>query len=270
MTVCCYLQGTSKGDDIVRLFARGANGILANTLDYVSTHKLPAAPVFLWGCLRGSDLILKHCLATGHEFYYGDNCYYGSSEFIRISKNGLQNTQFVERSADRFQRNPVKIKPWRRSGSSIVILPPTESFVHLFDKHSWLQDTIATLRQYTDRPIRVRYKPSETGIGWQNGYMINTGTVTRKNASSCSLDQDLADAWAVVAFQSSAVWEAIAMGIPAFVDPVNAASVFGNTDLKQIETPVYADREPYFRHINYCQFTLDEIANGTAWRILNS
>ena len=85
MTVCCYLQGTSKGDNIVRLFARGANGILANTLDYVSTHKLPAAPVFLWGCLRGSDLILKHCLATGHEFYYGDNCYYGSSELDRKS-----------------------------------------------------------------------------------------------------------------------------------------------------------------------------------------
>ena len=270
MQVQCFLQDSSKGDNIVRTFARGCQGRLVKTYDFVNNPKLDSSPVFLWGCLRGSDAVLRHCWQTNHTFYYADNCYYGDKKFFRITKNAVQNTVFAQRPNDRLAANPIRLQPWRRSGSDIVILPPTESFGHLFQKQQWLEQTIAELKQYTNRPIRVRYKPGETKIGWKNGYMINDGVINRPNISAKSLAEDLANAWAIVAFQSSAVWEAIAMGIPAFVDPVNAASVFGNTDLKQIETPVYADREPYFRHINYCQFTLDEIANGTAWRILNS
>ena len=268
MPVNCFLQDSSKGDNIVNHFARGCNGKLVRASDYVRTQQLSQDPAFLWGCLRGSDLVLKHCLKTGHEFYYADNCYYGRKDLFRITRNGLQNTQFVDRPPDRLRLNPVKITGWRRSGTSIVLLPPTESFAHLFNKHDWVADTVKTLRQYTDRPIRVRYKPMETKISWTNGYMTNAGTTARSDASKLTLEQDLADAWAVVAFQSSAVWLAIAMGIPAFVDTMNAASVLGNIDLSKIESPIYNDQEQYFRHINYCHFTLEEIASGFAWRTI--
>jgi hypothetical protein len=270
MTVSCYLQGTSKGDCIVRYFAQGCAGTLANTTDYIQTRQLPSGPVFLWGCLRGSDLILKQCLATGHEFYYADNCYYGNVDLLRITRNGLQNTKFIERPRDRFHYNPIKINSWRRNGSHIVMLPPTESFAQLFGKQTWVQDTVNELKRHTDREIIVRHKPNETSVRWENGYMVNAGAITRRDATTRSLQQDLSNAWAVVAFQSSAVWEAIAQGIPAFVDPMNAASVLGNTDLSKIETPVYPDQEQYFRHINYCQFTRAEIASGFAWQILST
>jgi hypothetical protein len=269
MTVSCYLQGTAKGDEIVRMFAKGSKGKLANNTDYIKARSLDSDPVFLWGCLRGSDLILKQCLETGHEFYYGDNCYYGNKAYLRITHNGLQNTKFTPRQSDRFIQNPINIKPWRKTGSQIIIFPPTESFAHIFNKQNWLEDTICRLKEYTDRPIYVRYKPAETKIGWENGYMINAGHIKRPDASKLNLTEELEDAWAVVAFQSSAVWEAIAQGVPAFVDPINAASVMGNTDISTIETPVLDDQEKHFWHINYCQFTREEISNGTAWRIVN-
>jgi len=44
-----------------------------------------------------------------------------------------------------------------------------------------------------------------------------------------------------------------------------------NTDLSKIESPWYPDRdflEKWLRHLAYCQFSNQELADGTALRIL--
>ena len=59
-------------------------------------------------------------------------------------------------------------------------------------------------------------------------------------------------------------------GVPVFCDPNNsAAAPISETDLSKIETPKYGDRIALFSSLAYNNWTLQEMANGTAWRMLN-
>jgi hypothetical protein len=108
---------------------------------------------------------------------------------------------------------------------------------------------LVTLRQHTDREVRVRTKPDR----WTRPISV-----------------DLAEAWAVVVYSSSAALDALVAGIPVFVlAPFAAAYRMGTPDLTQIETPVYPDdRDPFFHSLAAQQWTLPELASGAAWRDL--
>lgn len=52
----------------------------------------------------------------------------------------------------------------------------------------------------------------------------------------------------------------------------NAAHSVCSQSLSEIENPkipTYDEREAWLRHLSYCQFTFQEMSDGTAWRILN-
>jgi hypothetical protein len=77
--------------------------------------------------------------------------------------------------------------------------------------------------------------------------------------------------FATVAFNSIAAMESIAYGIPAFVAVPCAATPLALTDVSQISTPFYPDESLVQQHcasLAYGQFTGEEIANGTAWKLL--
>jgi hypothetical protein len=116
---------------------------------------------------------------------------------------------------------------------------------------------VATLKKYTDRPIIVRQRAPKRIDRVQSDPL------------SVALAKDV---HALVTFNSVAATEAIMHGIPAFVlAPSNAARPVGNTDLSQIETPYYPDSDKlnaWVRHLAYGQFHVDELRDGTAFRIL--
>jgi hypothetical protein len=113
---------------------------------------------------------------------------------------------------------------------------------------AWLQNTLTTLERHTDRPLVVREKPP--------GFVAT------------DLAQAFQDVHAVVTYVSNMAIDAILAGIPVFVDHKSAARWVGHTDLSAIESPVYPDRIPWLRHLAYCQFTVEEMANGFAWSVL--
>ena len=83
------------------------------------------------------------------------------------------------------------------------------------------------------------------------------------------LDQEV---FATVAFNSIAALESIVYGVPAFVTVPCAASPLALTDLSKIATPWYPDPALVAQHCHslaYGQFTHEEMANGTAWKLLN-
>ena len=86
------------------------------------------------------------------------------------------------------------------------------------------------------------------------------------------MESALKDVHALVTFNSIAATESIMAGVPAFVlAPCNAALPVSNTDLSKIESPWYPDRdfiEIWLSHLAYCQFSNQELADGTALRIL--
>jgi hypothetical protein len=154
----------------------------------------------------------------------------------------------------------MNIEPWKKPGSKILIAKPDEKPMKFYDMdlENWVEETIATIKQYTDRPIVVRER-----VKSRNDRVI---TNTLKEAL-----QD--DVHCLVTFNSNSATESILCGVPAFtLAPQHAAMPVTEQDLSKIDTPYYPDMDKiraWVNHLAYCQFHINELKDGTAWRILN-
>ena len=217
------------------------------------------------------------------DFYYIDTGYFGNfvspgnpggkKLFHRVVKNDVQKHWLETCPSDRWD-NICKIDPrykwngWkigRRQGHKILVIVPnrkacvfygydTEPYVDNSNR-PWLMQTIETIKKHTDMEIVVREKGSRSE--------------RHHNSIFDALDEGI---FATVAFNSIAAIESIAYGVPAFVTVTCAASPLASTDLSKISTPFYPDESLVHRHcasLAYGQFTGEEIANGTAWKLLN-
>jgi hypothetical protein len=213
------------------------------------------------------------------DFYYMDTGYFGNFAspgnpsgkklFHRIVKNDLQKHWLEKHSSDRWQEI-CKIDPryqwkgWKKKGRKILIVVPNRKSCVFYGydldpyvngEKPWLTKTIETIKKYTDMEIIIREKGSRTD---RQSYSIFD-----------ALDEGI---FATVAFNSIAALESVIYGVPAFVTVPCAASPLAQTDLSQISAPAYPDESLVQDHcasLAYGQFTHEEIANGSAWRILN-
>jgi hypothetical protein len=213
------------------------------------------------------------------DFYYMDTGYFGNFAspgnpsgkklFHRIVKNDLQKHWLEKHSSDRWQEI-CKIDPryqwkgWKKKGRKILIVVPNRKSCVFYGydldpyvngEKPWLTKTIETIKKYTDMEIIIREKGSRTD---RQSYSIFD-----------ALDEGV---FATVAFNSIAALESVIYGVPAFVTVPCAASPLAQTDLSQISAPAYPDKSLVQDHcasLAYGQFTHEEIANGSAWRILN-
>jgi len=244
-------------DEYINMFARGCGGTPVSDFDYDATSE----PIVLRGILKHK--IMKRCWEDQRDFYYMDTGYFGNArwkEWHRIVKNDLQHGAIVTRPADRFRQFDKKFAPWKKSGTKILLALPDEKPCKFYgiDREQWIADTVATIKQHTDRPVVIRERAPKRID------RIATDTL------QAALDQDV---FALVTFNSVAATESIFHGIPAFtLAPANAASPVALQDLSQIESPYYADSDKLHAwacHLAYGQFHISELKNGTALRILN-
>lgn len=244
------------------MFAHGAKA--EPVADFVYQHS--REPIVIRGIMKHK--LMKQCWKDGRTFYYMDTGYFGNEVgpknsngyklWHRIVKNNLQHTDLIPRPDDRWLRHSKTIKPWRKTGSKILILPPGEKPAKFYgiDREKWIADTLATLEQNTDRPIEVRAKPGKRG----NRVLINT--------FEQALDDDV---FATVAYNTIAATESVLNGIPVFTVAPNAADPVACKDLTQIENPYYADPDKLYAwacHLAYGQFHVSELQNGTAFKII--
>ena len=69
--------------------------------------------------------------------------------------------------------------------------------------------------------------------------------------------------------QSTAAIHAVLNGVPVFCDKISQANPIAENNLSNIEKPYYADRlevEKWIDSLLSCQFTMEEIGNGTAYK----
>jgi hypothetical protein len=126
------------------------------------------------------------------------------------------------------------------------------------DRQQWIDQTVATLKQHTDRPVIVRERAP-----------LRADRI-RSDPLRVVLQDDV---HAVVTFNSIAALESVMLGVPAFtLAPVHAAAPVTSQDLSQIDTPYWPDQDKLYAwccHLAYGQFHNVELKNGTAYRILN-
>ena len=234
-------------------------------------QKTDATKIWLFGILRGTNLVYEHCVKNKIDFYYMDRPYWGISRqqpyFLRVVKNDHVKNFIDERPDDRFKASfPFEIKPYHKNGKKILVCPPTNSIATFFKCENWLENTLAQLKKYTDREILVREKPYNPEAQRGTDGKIHTGENSTK-APKESIDWN--DVHAVVTNNSSITIKALANGVPVFADSNNCAFPIAGKSLARIEQPVYEDPRPLFYSLAYGQFTGKEMADGTALRILD-
>lgn len=165
--------------------------------------------------------------------------------YYRYHVGSFQLNQLRDVPGDRWKALRTPVKPWAKNGRHIVVAAPTPTYAAFHRAGDWLDWATTVLKEVTDRPVLVRTKESPRPLG-----------------------DDLKGAHALVAHGSNAAVEAAIMGCPVFVHPSSAAVLIGQTDLANIETPIYPDRQPWLNSLAYSQMNERELINGTLWRLI--
>ena len=201
---------------------------------------------------------------AGLDWYYGDHAYLGRGEYYRVTPNAYQQTTLLEKdrwntteNKKRLQALNIKIQPWRKKGSHILICPPppTADLLRGIDVEQWKTDVLCKLKTVTDRPIRFREGTTREGLGYSR--------------YKGPLEDDFNDAWAVITAFSGVAIDAVLGGIPVFCTHPCAATPMDGFGLSQIETPHYSDcRRDWLLSLMAGQWTLEEIRSGMCWDII--
>jgi hypothetical protein len=248
-------------DDFINLFAKGYNTTPISTDNFV--YESSTDSIVLRGILKHK--IMKRCWKDNRTFYYMDTGYFGNERtsrnpngwkyWHRIVKNDLQHSDIIPRPDDRFKQFNKKFMPWKKDGRKILVAAPDEKPCKFYgiDKEEWVNQTVETIKKYTDRPVEVRERAPKR--------IDRIANDTLQQA----LDKDV---FTLVTFNSVAAIESIFHGIPAFtLAPANAASPVSLQDLSQIENPYYADKDKLYAwgsHLAYGQFHTQELSSGAA------
>ena len=248
-----YRDPESRGScRFSREFAAGLGG--------VEVHDVPSSPVAI--PLGGVALFpsprvwpfVQLVRASGRPWYYSDHGYFGRNLYYRITRNAFQYQGTRQRDPWRFNEFGRSIKPWRETGSHVLVCPNGPFHFGLHGQPpvaTWLDQVRVELRRYTDREIRVRFKPTYGGLG-QQGQTIEAALI---------------DCWVCVTYSSNAAVDALVEGVPVVTLASFAASRrMGRTVIADVEDPYYPpDREPFLAGLAAQQWSVHEIRNGTAW-----
>jgi lipopolysaccharide biosynthesis glycosyltransferase len=242
-------------DPFLKSFILGSGGQIS-VWDKTSQDK---APVVLRGVTKRKHM--DACRAAGRDFYYIDTGYFGNGRkktYHRITKNDMQYLgEIKHRPRDRLAATGFASRKFR-PGANILLAPPSQKLLMCYgiDLDKWLEETIASIRLWTDREIIVRNKQSRS---------VRQSSDTMEMALERNVH-------CLVTFSSIAAVEAIMLGKPAITLGPSAANPITSRELKDIENPhipTLDEVEEWAAHLAYCQFTELEMRDGTAWRILN-
>jgi hypothetical protein len=165
--------------------------------------------------------------------------------FYRWHLNSFQMQAIRNVPDDRWKALKTEVQPWAKGGRHIVIAAPTFPYSAFHGTERWTDITVDALARATDRPLMIRGKESKRPLA-----------------------EDLKGAHALVSHGSNAATEAVILGCPVFVHSDSAAALVGKTDLKQIESPAYPDRQPWLNSLAYSQFSEVELTNGVLWSLM--
>jgi len=121
----------------------------------------------------------------------------------------------------------------------------------------WIDNTITTLKRYTDRPIEVRLKPRANGT-------------SGPSVAKIPFAEQAQDTHCVVTSISLCAVEAQLLGIPTICHKDSFAKDISSINLEEIENPKRVDNTQWFYNLAYSQFTHSEIESGLAQEILNA
>lgn len=242
-------------DQYINMLAHSCGKQPVDDVEYAASRE----PIWIRGILKYK--LIQRCWQDRRDFYFVDTGYFGNGRWKnwhRITRNNLVQTEIIECSADRWEKLGLKIAPWT-PGEHIIVAAPDEKPCKFYgiDLETWINETVNTIKKYTDRPIVVRRRAPRR--------IDRIATDTLASA--------LVNAHALVTYNSNAAVESVLLGKPVFCLAPNAAAPVALNDLSKIETPYYADRDKlqaWAHSLAYSQFNNNELQDGTAVRMVTN
>lgn len=188
-------------------------------------------------------------------------------EYWRVSVGSHHPTEFLGGNypPDRWDRLGIDVQRWRGFGLQILIAGSSAKYHEFYDlpePTTWAKRVVEEIREYSDRPIIYRPKPS-----WDGAVPIRG---TYFSGAKDPLSGALTNAWAVVTHGSNLCFEAALAGVPSIVLGNGVAKPISSTSLKDIEEPLMGDRGPWLHALAYWQWTEREMRKGRMWGFLKS
>jgi hypothetical protein len=166
------------------------------------------------------------------------------------------------------QWHNVTVKPWRASGNHILVLAQRPKGFNMFtDQDQWLANTIATIRQHSQRPIMVRMHPGDGTRFKQIEKLQKRYGPSITISEHEGIREALTDCWCSVGYASTPNVVSAIEGVPVYVEEPTkswAQDVCFN-DLSQIETPPMPDRSNWVNKIANIHWSNDEVKSGQLW-----
>ena len=244
-------------DEYVNMFAAGSGLVIQ---DY--GPDTGSSDILIRGMTKAH--LIRDRLVSGNTSFYMDGGYFGNYKsqfnpsgnkiYHRIVKNSLQHIDIRPVPTDRWDSFKYKISD-RKTGSHILLVTPSEKPCKFYGVNldEWISTTLNEIQKYTDRPVVVRTK------------------ATRGERLLHSIYEDLANAHAVVTYNSVAAVESVLEGVPAFTLAPTAADPVCNKELSLLENPSIFDKDLIYSwacHLAYGQFHIDELKDGSAHKLL--
>ena len=242
------------------MMAKGARGKLVYAAH--PTQKLYGGDACFYGYTDVTLPLLKRAMArTVHDFYYIDNAYYfGRGDYFRITKNEMIHNGVGETNLKRFENFEIELKPFKRNRNHILITTQSSLFYKYhfrMERKHWVRNLIKVIEKYTDREIKVCWKPEHVG---------------GPNAHHPSFESMLEGAHVLVTHSSSTCIKALIEGVPAIVTGHDYIKPVGTTDISRVEKPPIPrlkDRLNWLGVLADNQFNRGEMKSGYTWRKLN-
>jgi len=166
----------------------------------------------------------------------------------------------------------LSLKDWRTNGRHILLACQRDGGWSMagYNVVDWVNNTIAELRKYTDRPIIVRGHPGDKNAK----QYLSQKNVDWQLSNNEKIKQDFLNAWATVTYNSSPGVASAIEGIPVFVTDPNArvsqAFEVANTNLADIENPKTFERQAWIEALSMSHWKFEELSSGAAWAHMRS
>lgn len=208
-------------------------------------------------------------LAAGQRVLFFDKGY-TREDVLRVSVDSFNPTKYlmkIKRPKDRITATgvmPAQTKLYSAKDNVILFDGASNKYCQwckLGDQLAWGQWVIDELHKHTDRIIMYRPRPSHNQAQYLKG----------AHTSQISLPVEFKRAHIVVTHGGNLSWDAALAGIPVFQLYDSIADPIATKDWTQLEMPrrpSIEERAQWMANVAYCQWSLAELADGSAWRII--
>ena len=275
--IYCVLSGSVHGDRLIQLISKCLN------IKPVPMFLDPRGDLmFIWGILRGSEILLKNCILKNKNFIYIDHCYFSDyrghhqrRRCYRMVLNERQLTSILDVPEDRWKSLNIKMaNSWQKNNSDILIAPPTDAIKAFYNIcENWIEKILFSLKNITDRKVIIRYKPNSKTKRDDYKKLSSIYKNLEIQDERIPINRAFDNVKVLITHSSNISIDAIIRGIPVICDKTCASSPVSSLDLNDLETNnIYKDMDLVYKwlcSLSYSQFFEDEIVSGKAFEILN-